>query len=153
MTRIIAMAILLAGSVASALLVRSFLIGSDLNGVTLLPLGVVSLDLHYTINTGVNFGLAGAATTSRQLLLSGLALVICAAIIIWGFRSSQRWAVTIAGLFAGGGLANAYERLAFGGVFDYLNVSTSFFNNPFSFNLADVYIFVGLVLYIFAPRQ
>jgi signal peptidase II len=59
----------------------------------------------------------------------------------------------IAGLLAGGGLANAYERIAFGGVFDYLNVSLAFFTNPFSFNLADIYIFIGAVMFIFRPQN
>lgn len=153
MTRFLTLALILAASVASALFLRDFLTGSDLNGVTLLPLGVASLNLQYTINTGVNFGLAGEATPTRQLLLSGAAVLICLAIIIWGLGSKMKWAAPAAGLFAGGGLANAYERLAFGGVFDYLNFSTSFFDNPFSFNLADIYIFLGLVLFLLAPRE
>jgi lipoprotein signal peptidase len=153
MMRFLTLALILAASVASALFLRDFLTGSDLNGVTLLPLGVASLNLQYTINTGVNFGLAGEATATRQLLLSGAALLICLAIIVWGLRSKMKWAAPAAGLFAGGGLANAYERLAFGGVFDYLNFSTSFFGNPFSFNLADIYIFLGLVLFLMAPRE
>ena len=153
MTRFLTLALILVASVASALFLRDFLTGSDLNGVTLLPLGVASLNLQYTINTGVNFGLAGEASTTRQLLLSGAALVICLAVIVWGMRTTQKWAALAAGLFAGGGLANAYERLTFGGVFDYLNFSTSFFDNPFSFNLADIYIFLGLVLFLLAPRE
>ena len=153
MTRFLTLALILAASVASALFLRDFLTGSDLNGVTLLPLGVASLNLQYTINTGVNFGLAGEASTARQLLLSGAALLICLAVIVWGMRTTQKWAALAAGLFAGGGLANAYERLAFGGVFDYLNFSTSFFDNPFSFNLADIYIFLGLVFFLLAPRE
>ena len=153
MTRFLTLALILAASVASALVLRDFLTGSDLNGVTLLPLGVAFLNLQYTINTGVNFGLAGEASTARQLLLSGTALLICLAVVIWGMRSTQKWAAPAAGLFAGGGLANAYERLAFGGVFDYLNFTTSFFDNPFSFNLADIYIFLGLVLFLLAPRE
>ena len=124
--RFLTLALILAASVASALFLRDFLTSSDLNGVTLLPLGVASLNLQYTINTGVNFGLAGEASTARQLLLSGAALLICLAVVIWGMRSTQKWATPAAGLFAGGGIANAYERLAFGGVFDYLNFTTSF---------------------------
>jgi lipoprotein signal peptidase len=153
MKRFLILALILVVSVASALFVREFLTGSDLNGMTLLPLGIASLNLQYTINTGVNFGLAGEASTTRQLLLSGVALLICLAIAIWGMRSKQKWAAAAAGLFAGGGVANAYERIAFGGVFDYLNFNTSFFDNPFSFNLADIYIFLGLVLYLLAPRE
>jgi len=153
MKRFLILALILATSVASALFVRDSLTGADLNGITLLPLGIASLNLQYTINTGVNFGLAGEASTTRQLLLSGIALLICLAIAIWGMRSKQKWAAAAAGLFAGGGVANAYERIAFGGVFDYLNFSTNLFDNPFSFNLADIYIFLGLVLYLIAPRE
>jgi len=153
MTRFMTLALILVPSVASALFVREFLTGSDLNGVTLLPLGVASLNLQYTINTGINFGLAGETSTARQLLLSGAALLICLAVIVWGMRTTQKWAALATGLFAGGGLANAYERLAFGGVFDYLNFSTTFFDNPFSFNLADIYIFFGLVLFLLSPRE
>lgn len=153
MKRFLILALILAVSVASALFVRDFLTGADLNGVTLLPFGIASLNLQYTINTGVNFGIAGEASTTRQILLSGAALIICLAIIIWGMRSKQKWATAAAGLFAGGGLANAYERVAFGGVFDYLNFSTSFFDNPFSFNIADIYIFLGLILFILAPKE
>jgi len=153
MKRFLILALILATSMASALFVRNSLTGADLNGITLLPLGIASLNLQYTINTGVNFGLAGEASTTRQLLLSGIALLICLAIAIWGMRSKQKWAAAAAGLFAGGGVANAYERIAFGGVFDYLNFSTNLFDNPFSFNLADIYIFLGLVLYLIAPRE
>jgi lipoprotein signal peptidase len=153
MKRFLILTLILGVSVVSALFVRELLTGSDLNGMTLIPLGIASLNLQYTINTGVNFGLAGEASTTRQLLLSGVALLICLAIAIWGMRSKQKWAAAAAGLFAGGGVANAYERIAFGGVFDYLNFSTGLFDNPFSFNLADIYIFVGLVLYLLAPRE
>jgi len=153
MKRFLILALILATSVASALFVRDSLTGADLNGITLLPLGIASLNLQYTINTGVNFGLAGEASTTRQLLLSGVALLICLAISIWGTRSKQKWAAAAAGLFAGGGVANAYERIAFGGVFDYLNFNTNLFDNPFSFNLADIYIFLGLVMYLLAPRE
>ena len=152
MKRFLILALILATSVASALFLRDFLTGADLNGLSLLPLGLASLNLQYTINTGINFGLAGEATAARQLLLSGAAILVCLIVIIWGMRTTQKWAVTVAGLFAGGGAANAYERIAFGGVFDYLNFSTGFFDNPFSFNLADIYIFLGLVLYLLAPR-
>ena len=140
-------------SVGSALALRVLLVGSDLNGTTLLPLGFASLDFQYTINTGVNFGLAGGSTQARQVLLSGLAVVVSLGILVWGTRSGQRWSAVASALVAGGGLANAYERVAYGGVFDYLNLSTTFFENPFSFNLADIYIFLGFGLYLIALRE
>ena len=143
----------LAFSIGTALVLRIGLIAQDLNGNTILALGIASLNLEYTINTGINFGLASEATSSRQILLAGLAIVVSLAIIIWGARTDTKWATTIAGLFAGGGLANAFERVYYGGVFDYLNVSFIFYDNPFSFNLADIYIFLGLVLFVIRPDE
>jgi lipoprotein signal peptidase len=32
-------------------------------------------------------------------------------------------------------------------------VSLAFFTNPFSFNLADIYIFIGAVMFIFRPQN
>lgn len=153
MKRYITLAIFLILSVASAQAVRAYLAGADLNGTTLLSLGATSLNLKYTINTGINFGLAGEATAGRQLLLGAVAVAISIAVIVWGALSRHAWSSVAAGLFAGGGLANAFERVAGGGVFDYLNVSTTYLSNPFSFNLADVYIFLGLVLFLFDPQH
>ena len=132
---------------------RSLLSASDFNGETILSLGFVSLDLKYSVNNGINFGLASEASNSRQLQLAALAFLVCSAIIIWGMLSVARWAPLIAGLFAGGGLANALERILFGGVFDYLNVSFIFYKNPFSFNIADIYIFTGAIILIFASNR
>ncbi|MDC3290793.1 signal peptidase II [bacterium] len=142
---------LLVFSILTALATRGILSLSDLNGQTVLPLGLASLNLEYTINTGINFGLAGEASNSQQLRLATLALLVCLTIIVWGMRSAVRWAPLIAGLFAGGGLANALERFFYGGVFDYINVSFIFYKNPFSFNIADIYIFIGALLFVFKP--
>lgn len=148
MTRNSNLILLLIASIISALAVRLLLTTTDLNGTTLLPLGIVSLNLEYTINTGINFGIAGEATSSRQFQLAGLAFAVCAVVILWGLRSRAKWAPAIAGLFAGGGLANAYERIAYGGVFDYLNVTLFQFTSSYSFNVADIYIFIGAVMFV-----
>ena len=151
-SRIVVLFSVLLFSIVSALALREYLQVAQLDGTRLFSILIASLNLEYTVNTGVNFGLASEATTSRQFFLAIISLLICVAAISWGAISPSRWAGMIAGLLAGGGLANAYERIAFGGVFDYLNVSFAFFTNPFSFNLADIYIFVGAVMFIFRPQ-
>ena len=55
-----------------------------------------------------------------------------------------------AGLLVGGALANVLDRLIYGAVADFLNMSCCGITNPFSFNIADVWIFVGAVGLIFA---
>ena len=144
---------LLIFSIFSAVVIRDILSANDLNGQKILDLGVVFLNLEYTVNTGINFGLVGDGSSSRQTKLATLAIVICIAIAVWGIRSAARWATVIAGLFAGGGFANALERIFYNGVFDYLNISFIFYENPYSFNLADIYIFVAALLFIFRPSS
>ena len=123
MTRYATLISLLIFSIFSALVIRGILSASDLNGQQLLNIGMGSLNLEYTVNTGINFGLASDASNSRQTKLAALAIVICIAITVWGARSAARWTPVIAGLFAGGGFANALERIFYNGVFDYLNIS------------------------------
>jgi len=48
-----------------------------------------------------------------------------------------------AGLLIGGALGNAIDRLVWGAVADFLNVSCCGFTNPWAFNIADIAIFVG----------
>ena len=145
--------IILALSVVSALALRDYLLTTNLDGLSVLSLGFADLNLQYTVNTGINFGVAGEGTQSRQLLLASLAFVICGIVIWWAIKASQGRASIIAGLFAGGGIANAVERIAFGGVFDYLNVPLFFYENPYSFNIADIYIFLGATLYVFSSSR
>jgi len=153
MSRTINLAVLLVASVITAIYLRNFLADANLDGTTIVPLGFASVNFQYTTNIGINFGLAGAASNSRQLLLAGIALFLCLIIITWALRSPQKLILMAAGLMAGGGLSNAYERVAFGGVFDYFNFSVKAFQNPFSFNLADIYIFIGVIIFIFARTE
>ena len=54
------------------------------------------------------------------------------------------------GLLIGGALGNVVDRVLYGYVLDFLNMSCCGINNPFVFNLADVFIFagaIGLVLF------
>ena len=152
-SRIVVLFSVLLFSIVSALALRQYLQVAQLDGTRLFTILIAALNLEYTVNTGINFGLASEATTSRQILLAIVSLLVCAAAILWGVISQSKWASMIAGLLAGGGLANAYERIAFGGVCDYLNVSLAFFTNPFSFNLADIYIFIWAVMFIFRPQN
>ena len=151
--KILFTSVLLVFCILSALYLRYFLLDNELNSTQLIRILIISLNLEYTVNTGINFGLAGEATISRQIFLAALSGLVCLGALLWGMISTSKWAVIIASLLAGGGLANAYERVAYGGVFDYLNVSFSFFANPYSFNIADIYIFIGALLFIFKPQN
>lgn len=101
-------------------------------------------------NRGVNFGLLSGY--DLRWVLVGLALVISAAVIWWASRDrGSRAAHLSAGLLVGGALGNVVDRILYEqGVMDFLNVTCCGFENPYSFNVADIAVFagaIGLVLF------
>ena len=48
-----------------------------------------------------------------------------------------------AGLLIGGALGNVVDRLLYGAVADFINMSCCCISNPYAFNVADIAIFIG----------
>ncbi len=93
-------------------------------------------------NTGVNFGLFSGA--EARWVLIAFALVLVVAIYIWLVREKPgRWGAISGGILIGGALGNVVDRLIYGAVADFLNMSCCGFSNPYSFNIADIAVFVG----------
>lgn len=92
-------------------------------------------------NTGINFGILSGA--NAKWVLIAVALVITAALLWWARKFTRPIAFVSAGLVIGGALANVLDRLIYGAVADFLNMSCCGIDNPFSFNIADVFIFAG----------
>lgn len=108
------------------------------------------LNFRYGENRGINFGLFSDGSDASRWVLIGLALVICTGVLIWAQRHALGvWAQIGAGFLIGGALANVLDRLIYGYVLDFLNMSCCGINNPFVFNLADVFIFGGAIALVF----
>lgn len=106
------------------------------------------LRFRYGENRGINFGLLGDAVSVWALI--AVALLICAGVLFWVVRHPQpRLAQASAGLLIGGALANVFDRLIYGYVLDFLNMSCCGINNPFVFNVADIFIFAGALGLVF----
>ncbi len=109
------------------------------------------LNFRYGENTGINFGLFDAGADIGRWILIGISIAICIALSIWtGRQPPHRGMRFAAGLVIGGALGNVYDRLLYGYVLDFLNMSCCGINNPFVFNVADVFIFggaAGLILF------
>ncbi len=103
------------------------------------------LNFRYGENTGINFGLFGDGDESARWILIGLSLAICLVLFLWIGRGNDKGALmqVSAGLVIGGALGNVADRLLYGYVLDFLNMSCCGLNNPYVFNLADVFIFAG----------
>ncbi|MEM9637318.1 MAG: signal peptidase II [Pseudomonadota bacterium] len=108
------------------------------------------LNFRYGENRGINFGLFSDGSEASRWVLIGLAIAICAAVLIWVRRHDLgRWPLVGAGFLIGGALANVLDRLIYGYVLDFLNMSCCGIDNPFVFNLADVFIFGGAIALVF----
>lgn len=109
------------------------------------------LNFRMAWNEGVNFGLFANSAQLMRWLLVAVALAISAWVFLWVRREGHgRMARIAAGLLIGGAVGNVIDRLVYGAVADFLNMSCCGIGNPFSFNVADVAIFagaVGLVLF------
>ncbi|MEO8530243.1 MAG: signal peptidase II [Deltaproteobacteria bacterium] len=96
-------------------------------------------------NKGVNFGLFGNNATIMPYLLIALSLAISIGVLIWT-RNAPDWRAHIAaGLLIGGALGNSLDRLLYGAVADFLNMSCCGIANPYAFNVADIAIFAGAI--------
>ncbi|MGB3408161.1 MAG: signal peptidase II [Jannaschia sp.] len=113
----------------------------DLNTVLVLPVLPPLLTFRMGWNEGINFGLFHGAGGRWVLIV--LAVVISAILVRWARGFERAPAFVAAGLIVGGAIANALDRLLYGAVADFLNMSCCGIQNPFAFNLADVFIFAG----------
>ncbi|MEH6833597.1 MULTISPECIES: signal peptidase II [Falsihalocynthiibacter] len=96
-------------------------------------------------NDGVNFGLGGGGYIAKYILIA-LALGISAWVFVWVWRERpNRIGMASAGLLIGGALGNVIDRVLYGAVADFLNMSCCGFENPYSFNVADIAIFAGAI--------
>lgn len=96
-------------------------------------------------NRGVSFGLFQQGDDVGRYLLTGFAVVVGLLLVIWMLRSTTRLAVTGLALVAAGALGNAYDRMVFGAVADFLDFHLSGYHF-WAFNVADSAITIGVGL-------
>lgn len=100
-------------------------------------------------NRGVNFGLLASDSPVTRWALIALAVAISAWVWLWARREAHdRGMQLAAGLLVGGAMGNVIDRLRYGAVADFINMSCCGIRNPFAFNIADAAIFAGALLLI-----
>ncbi|MDA8756688.1 signal peptidase II [Amylibacter sp.] len=111
------------------------------------------LTLKMGWNTGINFGLFSESYFSMRWILVAISLGICLFLLFWSRKLKGNFAPILIGLIIGGAVGNVIDRVRFGAVIDFLNMSCCGINNPYIFNLADIFVFSGLVfLLVFLER-
>lgn len=124
-------------------------------GLGLIQLGRIEvfppyLTFQMAWNQGMNFGLfAGDAVTTKWLLI--VVAIAISGWVVWWMRKPghSRLAQVSGGLLIGGAMGNVIDRLLYGAVADFLNMSCCGFENPYAFNVADIAIFAGALGLVF----
>ena len=110
------------------------------------------LNFRMAWNRGVNFGLFQGDSDAGKWLLIGIAVAIIVFVLVWIRREPpSKWGLIGAGLLVGGALGNVVDRVLYGAVADFLNMSCCGIENPFAFNVADVAIFAGALGLVLFP--
>lgn len=112
------------------------------------------LNFVYGENRGINFGLLEGNSDAARWILIGFSLIVVVFVFEWSRRSHKsRLTRVAAGLLIGGALGNVADRLLYGYVLDFLNMSCCGIRNPFVFNVADIFIFAGAAGLILFDRN
>lgn len=102
-------------------------------------------------NYGINFGIFSGSSPYTRWILIAVALIISVIVYRWMVKERPGpWAMASAGMLIGGAFGNIIDRLLYGAVADFLNMSCCGYDNPYSYNVADIGIFagaIGLVLF------
>ena len=124
----------------------------SLNSIDVFP---PFLNFRMGWNYGVNFGLLGQQSELKSYFLTVLAIIISGLIMFWIYRTKvTNLQVSFGALLCGGALANAFDRVIYdGAVADFLNMSCCGIYNPFVFNFADIFIFIGADGLAFSPEN
>ena len=117
----------------------------DLQQKLFLNLNNQFINFYMAWNKGINFGLFEGDSVFQAYSLTAISILISIVFLVWLRNASSFFIQILAALVIGGALGNAIDRLLYGAVADFINITCCGFRNPYSFNLADVFIFIGLI--------
>ncbi len=124
---------------------KAWMIGMDLREMRSIPILPPILNFTWVENTGVSFGLFGGGAARWGLTV--FAIAMSGLLALWAMKSERRLLTTALGLVMGGALGNVIDRIRFGYVVDFVDLSgTGVF--PWVFNVADSAITIGVVLLV-----
>jgi len=102
--------------------------------------------LSLIFNTGISFSLFSSSSGMISWELTGIIAIIVALLIVgWRYYALTLLADVGFGLIIGGAVGNFVDRLAVGGVIDFIELYYGQWSWP-TFNVADIAIVVGFLL-------
>ncbi len=87
------------------------------------------------------------------IILIVISILICIGILFWAIKQNSYLLLFYSSAIIGGALGNVVDRIIYGAVADFLNITCCGIYNPYSFNIADISIFFGVLGIIFFPNS
>lgn len=97
------------------------------------------------MNKGVSFSLFQAGSKEGVWFLIILTSLIVLALLIWLFKTTDKFLHVALGLVMGGAIGNIIDRFKYGAVIDFLDFHWQAYHWP-AFNIADTAITIGVGL-------
>ena len=120
---------------------------------TRLSMTVIPGFIYFKIawNEGINFGLFANSSNIMRIFLIIISVLISIGILFWGSKQKSFIILLCSSAIIGGALGNVLDRVIYGAVADFLNITCCSIYNPYSFNIADISIFLGVIGIIIFP--
>ena len=106
------------------------------------------MNLNLIWNTGIGFGLLSSDSNFYYNLVTFLIIIINVIILIMIFKSNN-YKLFLFLIILGGSLGNLFDRIYYKAVPDFIDLHYNDFQ-WFIFNVADIFITVGVICLIFA---
>ena len=106
------------------------------------------LNITFVRNTGISFGLFSNGGLLNRYFFTILALIVGLTLLIIAFLNIDRIARFSLLFISAGAIGNAIDRIYFGGVIDFIDFFLYNLHWP-AFNLADIFITLGVILLLF----
>ena len=106
------------------------------------------LNFYLVWNTGIGFGLAAMESNIYYHILTSIIVIVNIGLIFFLIKSKGIYAYLIA-LIIGGSLGNLFDRIYYYAVPDFIDLHIGNFH-WFIFNVADIFITVGIIGLVFA---
>ena len=106
------------------------------------------LNFYLVWNTGIGFGLASLETNIFYHILTAIITIVNLVLIFFLLKAKGIYTYLIA-LIIGGSLGNLFDRIYYYAVPDFIDIHVRNFH-WFIFNVADIFITVGIIGLVFA---
>jgi len=106
------------------------------------------LNFYLVWNTGIGFGLAAMESNIYYHILTSIIAIVNIGLIFFLIKSKGVYAYLIA-LIIGGSLGNLFDRIYYYAVPDFIDLHIGNYH-WFIFNVADIFITVGIIGLVFA---